>query len=392
MPRLLKTLPITVGFLSMVGVLSGCGQQTASAGHPPAVRPTVQPSPTASGASTKNTSPKSSAAAMKTLPPITTLKWSSPTVGYLVAASTIYRTVTGGHSWTPWYQSPHVMSALTLTSQRVWATTAHSLLEISGRQANHLEQSITLPVTGVPQTIAVESSPDAYVLEAGHIYKRNLATNHWTLVSNTLGSIHSMVWLSPTTGYATVGKTLWRTTSGGQAWTVAFSAPVAGHHWQGRIVANSANSLWLLVTGGVIGMSQTGFVLWHGTAKGTQWTAITDEAYWAPTGYPSVHPAVSSSIMQPGDLVTTGQHTVYLTGWNSNPTSHWILFTNHLGQWTSATVPITPRVPDFFMPPTILSFSTSTTGFLAGQNTMAQGSLLESKNGGPWHSLPVIIK
>ncbi len=161
MRRLLKTLSIILGLMSMMWVMIGCGQNTASAGKLPAVRATVKPSHTASGASTKNTSHKSSAAAMKTLPPISALKWSSPTVGYLVASSTIYRTVTGGHSWTPWYQSSHVISALTLTSQRVWATTAHSLLEISGMQANHLERSITLPVTGVPQTIAVESSTDA---------------------------------------------------------------------------------------------------------------------------------------------------------------------------------------------------------------------------------------
>lgn len=385
--RVITKGSIILGLFSSVWLISGCGQNTASVGKPPAVRTTAKAPHTAPDASAGNTSHVSSPAA-KTLPPIGALNWSSSTVGYLAASSTIYRTATGGHSWTPWYHSHRVISDLTTTTKSVWATTPQSLLEISRTHAGQLEHSVNLPVNGVPQTITVESSTDVYLLDAGHIYRLDIATNQWAPVSSNLGSITSMVWLSPTTGYATVGKTVWRTTSGGHAWTVAFDAPVVGDHWRGQIVANSPNNIWSLVTGGVNGMSQTGFVLWHGTANGTQWTAITDEAYWSPTGYPSVHPMVSSSIMQPGDLLATGQHTVYLTGWNSNPSSHWVIFTNHLGRWTSHDIPIGPTIPDFFMPPTMLSFSTSTTGFLAGQTELDKGSIMESNDGGAtWHSL-----
>lgn len=385
--RIITKGPLILGVFSLTCLINGCGQNTASPGKPPAVRTTAKAPHTTPDASRGNTSHVSSTA-VKTLPPIMALNWSSSTVGYLAASSTVYRTATGGHSWSPWYHSHHVITSLTTTPKTVWITTSQSLLEILRANTGQREHSVTLPVKGVPQTITVESSTDAYLLDAGHIYRLDIATNQWAPVSSNLGSINSMVWLSPTTGYATVGKTVWRTTSGGHAWTVTFSAPVVGNHWHGQIVANSPNSVWFLVTGGVDGMSQTGFVLWHGTANGTQWTAITDEAYWAPTGYPSVHPAVSSSIMQPGDLLATGQHTVYLTGWNSNPSSHWVIFTNYSGRWTSHDISIKPTTPDFFMPPTMLSFSTSTTGFLAGKTELDKGAIMESTDGGAtWHSL-----
>lgn len=199
-----------------------------------------------------------------------------------------------------------------------------------------------------------------------------------------------MVWLSATDGYATVGKTVWRTTSGGREWTLAFNAPVIGTHWTSQIVANSPESVWFLVSGGVSGMSQIGYVLWHGTQS--RWTAIADESYWAPTGYPSVHPSahpgVSSPIMQPGSLVAMGENSLYFTGWNSNSTSHWVVFTNQVGHWKSDIIPITSTTPAFFMPPSALSFSSSTTGFLAGQSEMGHGSMMETTNGGDtWHTL-----
>ncbi len=385
--RIINKGPLILGAFSLVGIISGCGPNTASVGNRPVVRTTAKPSHTVADTSAKNTSPVSSPAP-ETLPPIAALNWSSSTVGYLAASSTIYRTATGGHSWTPWYQGHHVISGLTMTPKRIWAIIPQSLLEISRTHAAQLEHSVKLPVSGTPQTIVVENSTTAYLLDARHIYRLDIATEQWTPVSSNLGSINSMVWLSPTTGYATVGKTVWRTSSGGQAWTIAFSAPVVGHHWQGQIVANSLNSLWFLVSGGVDGMSQTGFVFWHGTENGNQWTPVTDEAYWAPTGYPSVHPAVSSSIMQPGDLLATGQHTVYLTGWNSNSSSHWVIFTNASNRWASFDIPINSTTPDFFMPPTILSFSTPATGFLAGQSETGQGSIVESHDeGATWASL-----
>ncbi len=68
--------------------------------------------------------------------------------------------------------------------------------------------------------------------------------------------------------------------------------------------------------------------------------------------------------------------------------SHWLIFTNYPGRWTSHDISIKPTTPDFFMPPTILSFSTSTTGFLAGQTEMDKGSIVESNDGGAtWYSL-----
>ena len=201
-------------------------------------------------------------------------------------------------------------------------------------------------------------------------------------MSGALGSVTAMVWLSPRDGYAAVGPTVWRTVSGGQSWTRVFSAPVVGPDWTSQLVANAMNSVWFVVSGGVDGMSQVGFVLWHGTDEGTQWAAITDEPYWAPTGYPSVRPAIASTIMDPGPLAAVGATTVYLAGWHANRSSQWVILTNAGGAWHSSSTPITAATPQFLMPRTRLSFVNDATGFLLGESAHGNGALLETTDGG----------
>ncbi len=270
--------------LAILWALGGCGPLITSdsgvavrhvpsvAAHPPQVKHVKTPP----------------AEASSTLPQPRGMYWASSTTGYRIAGGALCRTTNGGAAWTSWYRSVHLAAVAGSGTASLSVVAGSSLREI--RDTGQVARSIAWPQAGPVQQISVPSPGVAYVRMAGHIYGYALgvAAGHWMNVSSTLGAVSAMVWLSSSDGYAAVDHAVWRTSSGGQSWARTFSAPVVGSGWTSQLAANSAQSVWLLLWGGVDGMSQTGFILWHGTEEGTRWTAVTDEAYWAPTGYPSV--------------------------------------------------------------------------------------------------------
>ncbi len=324
------------------------------------------------------------------MPPPTGMYWATTTTGYLSAQATLYRTTDGGTAWAAWYHASKDISTVGgWGAGSVWIATGRSLLAIGG--TGQVMRSVALPAAGSVEQLVVSSPTAAYLRMDGHIYGLDVATGSWHNASGALGSVNAMVWLSSSEGYAAVGPTVWRTSSGGQVWRLVFSAPVVGSGWASQLAANSMNSVWFLASGGVGGMSQVGFVLWHGTDEGTRWAAITDEAYWAPTGYPSVHPALSSTIMlQPGPMAAVGASTVYLAGWTASRSSRWVVLTNNSGTWRTCTIPITVATPQFFVQQargsfvarTRLAFTGRQTGFLLGESARASGALLKTTDGG----------
>ena len=328
--------------------------------------------------------------------------WASPATGYLIAQSTLYRTANGGAAWDPLFPSgsahaPGKIDAIAgVGAAHVWIATAASVLEVSSTgRVSHLAP---LPAGGsVDQLAAPSPSPPpgrVYALMAGSVYALDITTEHWADVSTAIGPVQSMAWLSARVGYAAAGSRVWRTETGGQTWDEVFTAPMQGSHWAAHLAENSADSVWLLVSGGVDSASQMGFVLWHGTAAGTKWTAVTDEAYLAPTAYPSVHPQLASPIMDPGPLAAVGAHTVYLAGWQANRDSHWVVLTNAGGSWHVSSFLIAPSAPQFFVSRAggsfvspALSFAASSLGHLLGQSASGQGALMKTADGGSvWRS------
>lgn len=315
------------------------------------------------------------------MPPPTGMYWATTATGYLSAQRTLYRTTDGGTSWTALYHSAQAITTVAGSgAASLWIVAGRSLLDIG--EAGGVVRSVSLPEGGSVAQLVSASTEIAYLRMGGQIYAWDAVTGSWTNVSGTLGSVTAMVWLSSSEGYAAVGRTLWRTSSGGQSWTLVFSAPIVGSGWTSQLAANSMNSVWFLGSGGAVGMSQVGFVLWHGTDQGTQWAAIADDAYMAPTGYPAVRPIISSTIMQPGPLAAVGASTVYFAGWHANRSSQWVVLTNAGGTWHASSIPITATTPQFDMPHVELSLLSETTGFILGQSASGNGTLLETTNGG----------
>ncbi len=341
----------------------------------------------------KHTSPRSRHAhglPISSMPRPSGMYWTDATTGYLAAQAAVYETTNGGSSWTTMYHSAGTLvSALTgAPSNGVWIATTHAILEISAE--GQVIHSFPLPADATANQLVAPSATTLYIRSAGRIYALSGESRHWTDLSGSLGAVDAMAWLTPVEGYAAVGNTVWRTNSGGSSWSKVFSAPVVGPGWTSEFVANSVNSLWLLVSGGVESASQTGFVLWHGTAGGEQWTPITEEHYLAPTGYPTVHPEITVPIMQPGPVAAIGTTTVYFAGWEANRSSDWVFLTNASGAWKTSTIPIRSATPQFFasgpggsyVSPAALSFVTDDMGFLVGQSTNGAGAMMETQTGG----------
>lgn len=321
------------------------------------------------------------------LPTITRMAWANAQTGYLVTGAIIDRTRNGGKSWAVWYHAAHALrQPLVGPAGALWVRSGSWLRQLSGSVRGHVQASIPLPVPGMLRALAVRG-PEVWGLTSGRIVRWNRSTHHWVTVSGSVGPVDAMVWCSPDVAFAAVGPSVWRTTSGGRTWTRVFTAPVHGSAWQSQLVANSRNRLWFLVSGGVGGMGQVGFVLWEGTAEGTRWTAITDEGYWAPSGYPSVHPMLSTAIMRPGPLTAVGPRSVDWAGWTANGGGHWVIVTNESGHWQSVSTRPRSPAPDIFHPPIVLAFATPRTGYLAGTAPNGGGAILRTTNGGrTWRS------
>lgn len=380
------------GALTILLALGGCGQLNTSD------HGTKVPHATRGGPSipvkhvTHGTPPQPPA--LPTLPQPLGMSWASSTTGYLVAGKALYRTSNGGNSWTTWYHTSNLTAVAGAGLGSVWVVAGNALSEIGA--GGQVARSIPLPSAGPVQQLSFPSADVAYLRAAGRLYGLDVAAGRWTNVSGPLGTVSAMDWVSSSDGYAVVGPTVWYTASGGQSWTKVFTVPVVGSGWTSQLVANSAQSVWLLLSGGVDGMSQTGFVLWHGTEEGTRWTAVTDEPYLAPTGYPSVHPAMATGIMQPGPLCAVGATTVYFAGWDANGSSHWVVLTNAPGSWHTYTIPITATTPQMFafgpggsfVATTGLSFASNAIGFFMGESRSGAGALMLTVDAGvAWKSV-----
>ncbi len=384
-------LGVLAACLATLLALAGCGQAAGPNSRGAVIRAArAAPSPKRQRSKTPG------ASAPPLLPPLIGMYWASSTTGYVITGNTLYRTANDGASWTSWYHTSDITAVAGSGTASLWLAAGRSLREIE--QTGQVARTIALPEAGPLQQMSLPSPGVALVRMAGHIYAHALGVvaGHWTNVSGPLGTVSAMVWLSSSDGYAVVGRTVWYTASGGQSWTKVFTAPVVGLGWTSQLVANSAQSVWLLLSGGVDGMSQTGFVLWHGTEEGTRWTAVTDEPYWAPTGYPSVHPAMATGIMQPGPLCAVGATTVYFAGWDANGSSHWVVLTNAPGSWHTYTIPITATTPQMFasqpggsfVATTGLSFASNAIGFFMGESRSGAGALMMTTDAGvAWQSV-----
>lgn len=324
------------------------------------------------------------------LPTLTALSFASQGVGFLGTQNNVYRTMDGGSHWILWYRSPKPIRQLDATGPSdVWLLAGTQVIRVRGLSSGTAQFSKGLPKSGPGNALSFFGPHGGFLLIDGQIYHLDVTSTYWR-VAGPPTTVDSMAWVTGLIGFAASGKQLWRTQNGGHSWTRLFAASVQGSGWYGDVAANSSDSIWFLVSGGVQGMSQTGYVLWHGTDNGARWQVVTDEPYLQ-SNYPHGHPFYSQPsgavIMRPGLLTTSGVNSVYLQGWHygSPGTNNVIILTNSGGSWHNQTVRWVGPAPRF----TAFVVSWPTTGYLVG-TTPDRGIVISKMDDGQSWGLRVL--
>lgn len=369
------------------------------------------------------------------VPPLDTVDFVSATEGFVGGRGVILKTTDGGQTWFKVYSGPEGIIQVDAVGPKkdVWGATDQGYL-LHATDGEHFQDLVPVPTVrnvsslheltfiagdfqnlvpvsqwpnGPPegiQQIKFFADHSGYVLVGGRV-ERLSADGKWGGTTPPV-PIDSISFPTRETGFAAGGNLLYKTTDGGNSWHKVFTAPVNTGSleggpwpapWRAAIAAGTPTSAWFLVYGGVGGMSQVAYVLFH-TTDGKHFTPVADEGYWD-SAYPKIKIPNRRDILnigiQPGPFTVLGAKHTWFIGLNGDAPKfgpYDMLFTGTKDNGISSHVSGLGRnsdaaVPDFFSPLAV-DFVDPRHGWVVGSNRQHRGAMLHTTDGKTFRDAP----
>jgi photosystem II stability/assembly factor-like uncharacterized protein len=337
-------------------------------------------------------------------PDFTAVSFATGGAGWVAGPGFIWHTGNAGRTWVQQYQGPtQIVGVQAVSVGAAFAWGLHGLLATTGSGS---VWHTVYTTRGTLLSLSFTSPRTGYMLlgigKHALLQRTTTEGRTWTAVGGPV-PFSEIDFVSQRDGWAISSTdTIYRTFDGGERWTKVFSLPpgtapspiIAPMALSRQILATSMTNAWALFIGGS-GMSQTSYSVYH-TQDGLHWHAVIAEPT-AGAGPAPGHPQGASHGpgvpggpgSSPGPLAVINGSTAYVMGecraCGAGSTD--LVSTSDGGRHWSAPLSVAgaeglPTLSD-------LSFPTAETGWLAVPSPYAgTGNILVTHNGGAtWHQV-----
>jgi photosystem II stability/assembly factor-like uncharacterized protein len=324
-PRIRRTAVSALTVLAVAGSAAGCA--AASSGSPAAgsTRPAGTTSASAGPGSTPGSTGSPGAAssascaangATATAPPgsgsgsaegqaapaLAAVQFTDSGHGWVAGAGRIMATSDGGASWTRQYAGPADLDQVDfIDGEHGWAAGGGSLLRTTDGGASWT--TLAEPCQGELSSVHFVSPAVGYAVAAkgsaqtagqpspggqdttalgGSLLRTSNGGATWSPVTSAPADPQSACFGTADDGYLGTPAHIWRTTDGGQHWTLALTEPGAAGHPKTadtpEIECAGASGLWVLFLGQGAAMEHEPYLA-YSTADGRQWRGVLEQQY-----------------------------------------------------------------------------------------------------------------
>ena len=303
MPLIIRrTVFSTVVALAAAGLAAGCAT-TPSSSTPIGAAGTAA----GSGGSGKSATPSAvsscagGAASSSGAPALDAVQFTDPSHGWVAGAGRILATTDSGRTWTRQYSGTAVLDQVDFTDdQHGWAAGQDALLRTTNGGATWT--ALTEPCRGELSSVHFVSPTLGYAVAAapgntandvtgggaftpalgGSLLRTSNGGVSWTAVAGAPANPQSECFAAAADGYLGTPGHIWRSTDGGQRWTLALTEPGPSASQRAadtpEIECAGSSGLWVLFLGRNAAMSHAPYLA-YATSGGQQWHGLFEEQY-----------------------------------------------------------------------------------------------------------------
>jgi photosystem II stability/assembly factor-like uncharacterized protein len=282
---------------------AGTGTKPASAGSVAPASPGSAASCAATPSSITATGPAGANAGVgQGAPALAAVQFTDPGHGWVAGAGRIMATSNGGASWSRQYAGSADLDQVDfIDSQHGWAAGGGALLRTTNGGASWA--ALAEPCQGDLTSVHFVSPAVGYAVAAkgsaqtagqpspggqdttalgGSLLRTTNGGATWSPVTSAPADPQSACFGTADDGYLGTPAHIWRTTDGGQHWTLALTEPgPAGHPKTAdtpEIECAGASGLWVLFLGQGAAMEHEPYLA-YSTADGRQWRGVLEQQY-----------------------------------------------------------------------------------------------------------------
>jgi photosystem II stability/assembly factor-like uncharacterized protein len=288
---------------------AGTGSTPGSASSQPTSPATTSPAPAASCAAsgadaTATTSPGAASGVGQGAQALAAVQFTDPGHGWVAGVGRIMATTDGGASWTRQYAGPADLDQVDfIDPQHGWAAGGGSLLRTTDGGANWT--ALAEPCQGDLDSVHFISPALGYAVAAaagnqgggqsiaggpyttaigGSLLRTTDGGATWSPVANAPANPQSACFANADDGYLGTPARIWRTTDGGQHWTLALTEPEASGNPTTNgtdtpeIECAGASGLWVLFLGQGAASEHAPYLA-YASQDGRDWHGVLEEPY-----------------------------------------------------------------------------------------------------------------